>query len=363
MSKSRDYNQEFRQAANDGKLSTVKSLLQEKDENDNLRVDINGCGPSGNRALHNAAAKGHYLIVEYLVSQDADIDLKNNAKEPQTALDRASNPQTKMFLSMVKPLLEAIAFAKEMFPDPERPGCNDRNHVNFMAELKTLRGAKEVSMWNGLQKFLSKENFNLSTAQKESQQEMMSKHELYTGVLNMIGCWFEASKKTGFKEGLPGARCGAAFAYLFAKGYADYPVENLRMEHKYLEAGSHEMLVIGRDPQWNLTDLKSNKYTIFCDATRDGIFYSSYNIPSDTLVAEIMRPDSVHKGQVIAKPSGEGFLYGRAFFEDCWNKSYKELKNLVGINLKDKEPVVVSQDTKTSDEKKGFDSNNYKGRS
>ena len=63
MSESND----FINAAGDGDLNTVQSLVD--------KVNVNGKNESGHTALYKAADNGHLDVVKFLVAQDVDVNL------------------------------------------------------------------------------------------------------------------------------------------------------------------------------------------------------------------------------------------------------------------------------------------------
>jgi hypothetical protein len=316
----RDYNLEFRQAANDGKLDEVKRLL----ENKSFNVGINEAGAkSGNAALHNAAAKGHYLIVEYLVSKGADIDLKNNSAKKETALDLASNHETKMFLTMVKPLREAIDFAKSMFP--EKPKSSDR-FCSLKAEVNELRNKRYYEACQNMGSFqddFSKMPLKDRAPQGEKILDCANYSKFVLGAVTQL----EMAKEQDFKEGYCGLRSTAAFVYLSMKGCADYPVEDIAIRDKVC-GGDHGLLLIGRDPKCPLDGLNKN-YAIFCDPFKDGKFYSSCNVPLESCVSDIIKEKSIYNTTINGKPSFKEAKFRTAPFEKCWNNAFDSLKSLL----------------------------------
>ena len=67
-----------------GMLAAVKYLVEE------LHVDVNARDHEGNTALHDAAARGDNGMIEYLISQGADVKAVNRAG--QTTVDMANGP-------------------------------------------------------------------------------------------------------------------------------------------------------------------------------------------------------------------------------------------------------------------------------
>ena len=65
-------------------LAAVKYLVEE------LHVDVNARDHEGNTALHDAAARGDNGMIEYLISQGADVKAVNRAG--QTTVDMANGP-------------------------------------------------------------------------------------------------------------------------------------------------------------------------------------------------------------------------------------------------------------------------------
>ena len=77
--KSPDFTSDFFEAAKDGKLTSIIYLLA-NGTNVNLKDQSSNEYHNTNRtALHYAAWKGHLSVVEYLVSQKADINAKDNS--------------------------------------------------------------------------------------------------------------------------------------------------------------------------------------------------------------------------------------------------------------------------------------------
>ena len=60
---------EFLQAVNDRDLEEIKELID--------KVDINGIDDEGRTALHNAAESGNLDIMNYLLTEGAKINIKN----------------------------------------------------------------------------------------------------------------------------------------------------------------------------------------------------------------------------------------------------------------------------------------------
>jgi hypothetical protein len=319
---SAEKNAEFRKAAADGNLKQVQDLLK-----DYPTIDINSAGSSaGNTALHFAAERGHFLVVEYLVSKGANIDLKNTKIKPETALDKASNPETKMFLSMVKPLREAIAFAKKLFPDEATQGYNaiTEKIKQQVPEILGRLGQENYKEW----KEYAAHQSPLNPKDVPIQQPMLEEHSKYSEFILHQVAVLEANLNNN-KEGRCQARSVAAFAYLVMKGHINYPIDDITISVPNTRY-NHEVLLIGRDPKWTLDQLKSDKYAIFCDAYREGSFYSSRNIPEKSSVSDIVKKgQDMHEVNIHARPSGEGFKAGRPFFEKTWNKAFDKFKYLL----------------------------------
>jgi ankyrin repeat protein len=83
-------------AAPSGFLAAVKYLVEE------LHADVNSRDHEGNTPLHNAAARGDNLTIEYLVSKGADVKAVNRAGE--TTADMANSP-----VSRIEPFPDTIA--------------------------------------------------------------------------------------------------------------------------------------------------------------------------------------------------------------------------------------------------------------
>ena len=80
----------------DGWLPAVKFLVEE------MGVDVNVRDHDGYSAVHNAAARGDNEVIEYLVSQGADVTFVS--RRGQTTVDMANGPQQR-----VQPFPETIA--------------------------------------------------------------------------------------------------------------------------------------------------------------------------------------------------------------------------------------------------------------
>ncbi len=84
-----------------GMLAAVKYLVEE------LHADVNAADHNGNTALHNAASRGDNEMIEYLVSQGADVRAVN--RSGQTTVDMANGPvqRTQPYPETIK-LLEGL---------------------------------------------------------------------------------------------------------------------------------------------------------------------------------------------------------------------------------------------------------------
>jgi ankyrin repeat protein len=84
-----------------GMLAAVKYLVEE------LHADVNAQDAEGNTALHNAASRGDNEMIQYLVSQGADVTKVN--RMGQTTVDMANGPvqRTQPYPATIK-LLESL---------------------------------------------------------------------------------------------------------------------------------------------------------------------------------------------------------------------------------------------------------------
>jgi ankyrin repeat protein len=84
-----------------GMLAAVKYLVEE------LHVDVNAVDHEGNTVIHQAAARGDNEMIEYLVSQGADVTKVN--RDGQTTVDMANGP-----VQRTQPYPETIALLERL---------------------------------------------------------------------------------------------------------------------------------------------------------------------------------------------------------------------------------------------------------
>jgi uncharacterized protein len=84
-----------------GMLAAVKYLVEE------LHADVNAYDHEGNTALHNAAARGDVAMIQYLVSQGADV--KAVSREGRTTADMANGP-----VQRIQPFPDAVALLEKL---------------------------------------------------------------------------------------------------------------------------------------------------------------------------------------------------------------------------------------------------------